>query len=523
MSSSSSSHAPEKQSNETVTISEVIKKQNQLEDQAAEVLPFDITKCTKPAGHIRQSVYSCLTCNPINPDGSHLQSGVCSSCSVSCHTDHHLVELFVRRNFACDCGTARCNPGGCVLLNYPPGQVDQSHPSTSSALSNRYDKNFDGHFCVCERGKTYDPETETEDMYQCLACEDWRHASCLGPHPHADDWDDLICADCVQNNPTIKSILFKHAGGEGTGMLVCKDSGTDEPDRITCYGKLPDSNADAKPERDPSLSVEVDPEDNGLVEVGSQIIKTEKQQPEVENVQNHSEASSHVATSCNSPLPIHRSDANPEPQEPQEKRTNESADPPKDDEDVTRENKLCSSAEPASVVPDKKRTCSADPEHTISPCAKKPKLEQASGIPKDDRREGACRAPFKNVSDSVLHSLDPRFSNVFLVAGWRTRWCRCPDCFEVLSRLSWLVEEEEDVWEPGEDADSLKSIHDLGLEALQKLPREQLVHGLSAYNKLKQQMLEFLRPFESQDLLVTEQDIRQFFSDTKAKIHNRTW
>jgi E3 ubiquitin-protein ligase UBR7 len=69
----------------------------------------------------------------------------------------------------------------------------------------------------------------------------------------------------------------------------------------------------------------------------------------------------------------------------------------------------------------------------------------------------------------------------------------------------------------------VKSIHDLGLEALQKLPREQLVHGLSAYNKLKQQMLEFLRPFESQDLLVTEQDIRQFFSDTKAKIHNRTW
>ncbi|KAA1108359.1 hypothetical protein PGT21_009607 [Puccinia graminis f. sp. tritici] len=514
--SSSSQPPPSGQAqDETVRISEVIEKQNELEDQAAEVLPFDITKCSKPAGQIRQSVYSCLTCNPIKPERDHIRAGVCSSCSVSCHTDHQLVELFVRRNFACDCGTDRCNPGRCHLINQPSDSVNQSlqsNPSTSATgPSNRYDKNFDGQFCICERGKTYDPETETEDMYQCLACEDWRHASCLGPHPDPDDWDDLICAHCVQNNPTIKSIMFKHAGGEGTGMIVCKDSGTDGSNRITCYGKLPESNTDAKPEP-PSNQTDASTRPvKDSVEESTQMEETGQKKDE------DSEVMSCVGASSNSPIPSNH-----------ESKKSQEVLPTKDEckalstEEGDRADEKQTSAEQKNVMSNKKRSSSANPNDQESACRKKPKLDNVSD-PSNDPAMIECRAPFKSPAESILTTIDPGFSNVFLTAGWRTRWCPCPDCRQVLGQLSWLVEEEEDVWEPGEDTDSLKSIHELGLEALKNLPRDQLVTGLNAYNKLKEHILEFLKPFESQDLLVTEQDIRQFFNETKSKIHNQTW
>jgi len=364
-------------------------------------------------------------------------------------------------------------------------------------------------------------------MYQCLACEDWRHASCLGPHPHADDWDDLICADCVQNNPTIKSIFFKHAGGEGTGMMVCmKDSGTDDgPDRVICYGRLPDPIADSKLEPPPPPSLEnplVSSANDCLVEGSSLSIKTEKKGQNIEN----EKEDSHAAASSKPPTifdpSTHRSAVQTEQETQQQPPRDALIDESRDSSKVDENGELEKTRSSSVLAPDKKRSCGVNPDDAASASAKKPRVEHEGGDPNDRHADG-CRAPFKHASDSILNRIEPGFSNVFLAEGWRSRWCRCPDCLVVLRRLSWLIEEEEDVWEPGEDTDSLKSLHELGLEALKKLPREQLVDGMNAYNKLKQQMLDFLKPFESQNLLVTEQDIRQFFSDTKEKIHNRTW
>ncbi len=63
----------------------------QLISEAAEALPHQFSSCTYTLGHIRQAVYLCLTCNRAR--------GVCSSCSVACHTDHEQIELFPKRNF----------------------------------------------------------------------------------------------------------------------------------------------------------------------------------------------------------------------------------------------------------------------------------------------------------------------------------------------------------------------------------------------------------------------------------------
>lgn len=81
-----------------------------------------------------------------------------------CEIDHDLVELFAKRSFRCDCGTLSLCRGKedkekvlapCNLrskdLKYAPENDD-----------NKYCKNFEGQFCRCERGKTYNPEKEEE-------------------------------------------------------------------------------------------------------------------------------------------------------------------------------------------------------------------------------------------------------------------------------------------------------------------------------------------------------------------------
>lgn len=79
-------------------------------------------------------------------------------------SEHDLVELFAKRAFRCDCGTLS-------LCRGKKGKEAQLAPCAlrSKELSfapqndeNVYNKNFDGGFCRCERGKAYNPETEEE-------------------------------------------------------------------------------------------------------------------------------------------------------------------------------------------------------------------------------------------------------------------------------------------------------------------------------------------------------------------------
>ncbi|EGG01366.1 uncharacterized protein MELLADRAFT_92541 [Melampsora larici-populina 98AG31] len=67
-----------------VTIPDLLIQQSSLESEAAEVLPFDCTRCTRSLGPLRQSIYSCLTCNPpqeTQDSKTNSQAGICASCS----------------------------------------------------------------------------------------------------------------------------------------------------------------------------------------------------------------------------------------------------------------------------------------------------------------------------------------------------------------------------------------------------------------------------------------------------------
>ncbi|WFC96624.1 RING-type E3 ubiquitin transferase [Malassezia brasiliensis] len=203
------------------TAQDLIQQQEQLEADANAAYPFQLDTCTHALGPIRQPVYACRTCGG---------GGVCAACSVMCHGEHELVELFHKRDFRCDCGTPSLyrertdltdtdrprDAQPCALRKHEPnkGWDEPNH--------NKYTHNFQGHFCICERGKSYDPQTEEETMYQCLVCEEWYHESCtsLGTRRilSADMFEHLVCDACVQH-PDAR-LLRIYAGAQHWMLLA---------------------------------------------------------------------------------------------------------------------------------------------------------------------------------------------------------------------------------------------------------------------------------------------------------------
>ncbi|KAF8956579.1 hypothetical protein BDZ97DRAFT_1671410 [Flammula alnicola] len=231
------------------TLSEFLSSQDELVREAALALPHQFSQCTYALGPLRQAVYLCLTC----PEAR----GLCSACSVACHTDHEQIELFPKRNFRCDCPTAAIvHP--CTL-----------HPKLEEEnTSNQYGQNFRGLFCRCSR--PYDAKKERETMIQCLACEDWFHESCCNlrerpssrenspvlttedtstaaqatengddaaseasssglPPPliSGDEYESFVCGACVSRNPTLKRWM-----GTAGAIIVVRDSPDDPWHRV---------------------------------------------------------------------------------------------------------------------------------------------------------------------------------------------------------------------------------------------------------------------------------------------------
>ncbi|EXJ89126.1 hypothetical protein A1O3_02190 [Capronia epimyces CBS 606.96] len=246
-------HRDSQVSQDSQTAADFINQQLALEADAREVLPYKFDKCTYPLGPLRQNVFACLTCSP--PPASAAQvytpAGVCYACSISCHGEHTLVELFSRRNFVCDCGTTRLFASSPCTLRLDPRTGARGVHSQEAAPGNHYNHNFKNRFCAC--GEEYDADTEKGTMFQCLGLgtvetggcgEDWYHPECLmglgrdwykslqvkekehkdtaqeigaqshpvpAGFPGEDDFDAMICYRCVESNPWIK----RYAGTPG--------------------------------------------------------------------------------------------------------------------------------------------------------------------------------------------------------------------------------------------------------------------------------------------------------------------
>lgn len=409
------------------TLTDVLALQDELVEEAALALPHQFSDCSYPLGQIRQAIYLCLTCSE--------PRGICSSCSIACHTEHEQVELFPKRNFRCDCPTS--------ALAHPCTLHKQLEDVNSS---NIYGQNFKGLFCRC--GRSYDPNTERETMIQCLACEDWFHESCCnlrerpssreptpvgGPEQAAgaaDELDDsrsnasssclppplingseyesFVCAGCVATIP----ILQRYAGTHGA-IMVIREADNQEWKRI---------------ENSPGEGTII-VDDGGKPDIASAGMK--------------------------------------------------------------RTRTLSNDDTPAAKKP---RASSPSLVTTSAECIAPPPnpLAQAFFYPQESDR-------------SVLSSGD-----IFLTEGFRDRWCRCAKCLSSLEPFPFLLREEE-TYEPPEDPDSGLSLEELGMRALERLPRDRAIEGIHAYNEMKDDLKQFLRPFAQDGKIVNESDIRAFF------------
>ncbi|OXV08470.1 hypothetical protein Egran_03768 [Elaphomyces granulatus] len=259
---------PRRESVTSQTASEFIDSQLKLEADAREILPYSFDACTQPLGSLRQTLFSCLTCNPppTNPNGDYTPAAVCYSCSISCHGEHTLVELFRKRNFVCDCGTTRLpSTAPCTLRTDPETGTKGIH-SQASTSANVYNHNFRNRFCGC--GEEYDVLKEKGTMFQCLGLgsigtggcgEDWWHPECLvglprglakakkeAPEenddsapkeddedeiplppgfPAEDGFDAFICYKCLDSNPWLK----RYASTPGFLPPIHKDGGLTGP------------------------------------------------------------------------------------------------------------------------------------------------------------------------------------------------------------------------------------------------------------------------------------------------------
>ncbi|KAF9788430.1 hypothetical protein BJ322DRAFT_1106424 [Thelephora terrestris] len=380
--------------------------------------------------------------------------GICYPCSVACHTNHEQVELFPKRRFRCDCPTG--------ALSHPCGL--HKAPEEANA-ENAYGQNFEGRFCRC--GRAYDAHAEVETMIQCLACEDWYHESCLNlrkrpttqdtdhpptPHPHPHNQPG-------EHPPhtTNEQTSTAEEGSDG-GASEASSSGlppplitADQYEALVCRSCVLEIPILRKYAGTPDALVVIRRSSEGVWTVLGGASDLD--------------ADFHIDVEAG----------------------------------AKRSRNVSEDGEPALK---RVRLHGGDEQSGTS----------ASALP--------CLAPSPSQEvQSLLQQVekgDYEFfaGDLFLTDDFRDRWCKCTSCSESLSAHPYLLT-EEDTYEPPADPDSGLSLEELGLRALEHIPRDRAIDGIQAFMDLRDGLMQYLKPFAEQDKEVNESDIQAFFEARK--------
>lgn len=464
-------------SQDSETATDYINSQLQLEADAREALPYAFDTCTQPLGPLRQPVFACLTCTP--PPASAAQvftpAGVCYSCSIACHGDHTLVEIFSKRNFVCDCGTTRfSNAAPCTLRSDPVSGAKGAH-SQKPANGNKYNQNFRNRFCGCEQ--EYDPHTEKGTMFQCLGLgsvesggcgEDWWHPECVVGLPR--DW---TVKDKLFDDDQAESGRPKDEAPNGNDQAVQHETdeaqtppgfpGEDDFETFICY-KCVESNPWIKAYAGtPGFLAAVfkSPKKSGGPKEGHQSLN---------------DTTLHV----------------------DERRTPELL------QDASR-----------------KRKASEEPENRPRSPSKKMKEDASS----DKAPDGLAKSAQKH--DGLPRRPEGTLS-LFCKEDFRDHFCHCPSCYPHLSPHPQLLE-EEDAYEPplseeGQDdgvprsthSEGSRSLYDRGEAALNSMDRVRAIEGVMAYNHMRDKVKAFLKPYAESGQAVGAEDIKAYFEKLRG-------
>ncbi|KAJ7705439.1 hypothetical protein B0H17DRAFT_973989 [Mycena rosella] len=485
------------------TLADYVASQDELVKEAGLALPHQFSQCSYALGPVRQAVYLCLTC----PEAR----GLCSACSIACHTDHNQIELFPKRNFRCDCPTTAI-AHACTL------HTDPAPPNAG----NQYGQNFHAKFCRC--GRPYDAKTERETMIQCLSCEDWFHESCCmlrarpDPRPAtpapdermaeapaeapteaptadaenaadadaddaasdasssglppplitSDDYDAFVCRACVQRIPALRRL----AGTPGAITVIRADVAAP----WTRLGDEPPKEEDA-----PVVVTDadtVDPESTGAKRALPPPTAADEPALKRTRTSSASSASTSAAKPCLAPPPAPLAQA--------------------------------AYAETSAWDADA-ALCTGDVFLTEDFRARWCRCDDVRLFPSPPSNDQYWYSPYLALQFLLLslklliHALHPYLSTSKLSANLM-------QCLSSLEAHPYLLEEEE-TYEPPEDPDSGLSLEELGMRALARLPRDRAIDGIMAFNAMRDNLRAYLRPFAEEGKVVGEADVQSFFEE----------
>ncbi|KAL8915030.1 MAG: hypothetical protein Q9171_000470 [Xanthocarpia ochracea] len=476
-----------------------INSQLQLEADAREALPYAFDHCTQPLGPLRQNLFSCLTCNPPPkfPSDLYTPAAVCYSCSIACHGEHELVELFNRRNFTCDCGTTRLPATSpCTLRIDPATGVKGPVHSQPAAEGNTYNQNFRNRFCGC--GELYDAHTEKGTMFQCLGLagekdggcgEDWWHPECiLGLERNqlrAKKTEPLLepTHDSSGNGPETTAEQQEDEDHEDEALPPGFPA-EDDFETFVCY-KCVDSNPWIK--RYASSTGFLPP-----------VLKKDEKQPD-----GHPKLDSDELANA-TPL-VHQQAVDVAP------NGNANSSPPK------------SHSTPSPPINTLKRRAEDDEESHDPTQSKKTKIETN-----------------QHCYYESLPKPEPATLSLFLKEDFRDHMCRCANCYPNLRKHPQLLEEEESYEPPLSEEDEngrgsvgTGSLLDRGEAALNNVDRVRAIgksrvpfqisttanvftEGVMVYNHLKDKVKSFLQPFAESGQAVGAEDIKAYFEKLRG-------
>ncbi|KAL0942154.1 metaphase-anaphase transition protein [Colletotrichum truncatum] len=464
-------------SSDSQTAAEFIRDQMQLEADAREALPYSIENCTKILGSLRQSVFACLTCNPppTNPKDSYNAAGVCYACSVQCHGEHTLVEIFTKRNFTCDCGTTRYPATSpCSLRVNSSTNTKGGVHSEEPDANNKYNQNFRNRFCACECD--YDPFQQKGTMFQCLGLgttetggcgEDWYHPGCLvgmGPKWFEDMKKGAgIKAHDVNSEKEALPTISEDSESRPTGAI----------------------DAEAKDEDEEDEDVPMPPGFPGEDDFEAFLCyKCVNANPWIKK----------YAGAKGFLPPVFSSQGNggaATTEETSKKRKVE------DDGVETHAKRLKSDLEASQSHPD---------------------ISESKAIPEVTEEASACKWA------ALPMPPDEDFS-LFLKEDFRNHICRCSSCYPNLDPHPQLLEEEE-TYEPplsdggdsehGGSTNGSGSLLERGESALRNVDRVRAIEGVMAYNHLKDQLKPFFQKFAESGQAIGAEDIKSYFAKLRG-------
>ncbi|KAI0399572.1 hypothetical protein F4802DRAFT_32849 [Xylaria palmicola] len=470
-------------SEDSQTAADFIRDQMQLEADAREALPYSFKNCTGPLGSLRQNIYACLTCNPppANPDGPFNAAGICYSCSVQCHGEHELVEIFQKRNFTCDCGTTRFKPDQPCTLRINPDTDTRGHVhSEQPDPNNKYNQNFRNRFCACSID--YRPDEQKGTMFQCLGLgthetggcgEDWYHPGCLvGQGPK---WYEKLTK---QTHPKTTS------GGPILAAI------SENPDQET---EANDLNAPDDDDEDVPL-----PEGFPGEEDFDHFLcyKCVEAYPWIKR---------YAGTPGFLPAVFSRKvdDGPLEPLATKKRKLEDDSTGYTDSESSKR----------MKNNPDTK----ADGDLLDSVAS--------NDVPEKVKKEDTVDTNLSLTQECKLTSLPPAPDGVFslfMKAYFRDYICHCSSCFPNLKSHPQLLEQEEEYEPPLSEASGDGSTHgsgslyERGESMLKNVDRVRAIEGVMAYNNLKEKLKPFFQQFADSGKAIGAEDIKEYFAKLRG-------